>query len=38
MKKYWYKVALMAVALGLFAACSDDDDDEVYVIRCFMSH
>lgn len=29
MKKYWYKVALMAVALGLFAACSDDDDDEV---------
>lgn len=27
MKKNWYKMALMAVVLGSFTACSDDDND-----------
>lgn len=29
MKKCWYKAALMAVALGTFTACSDDDENEI---------
>ncbi len=27
MKKYWYKMVLMAVAMGSLTACSDDDED-----------
>ncbi|MCD8182576.1 MAG: hypothetical protein LUE99_05195 [Bacteroides sp.] len=27
MKKYWYKVVFLAVALGAFTACDDDNDD-----------
>ena len=25
MKKYWYKTAMLVMALGTFTACSDDD-------------
>lgn len=27
MKKNWYKITLMTVALGAFTACSDDDNN-----------
>lgn len=29
MKKYWYKTAMLVMALGAFTACSDDDGPEI---------
>ncbi|MBQ7350668.1 MAG: hypothetical protein IJW56_07310 [Bacteroides sp.] len=31
MKKFWYKMALMAVTLGTVTACSDDDEPELII-------
>ena len=29
MKKYWYKTAMLVIALGAFTACSDDDEPTI---------
>ena len=29
MKKYWYKTAMLVMALGVFTACSDDDGPKI---------
>lgn len=29
MKKYWYKMTIITMVLGVFTACSDDDEPKI---------